>query len=205
VPLVESALAGGDGRTDSVRSQQVDKGMVVILAEKVVGELKAASEKVTKGEPDPAKGAPHNVDEASAFFVAEGEGPAATADKREKGELAGKVRAPIVAALTAAQEAAVAGDAAALTTATGKAQSALDYLFYLAVHRYLGHEGDAVQQAEGGAFYLGIAPRVRTASPAADAAILATLNGGDTAAGRTALNSPEVVTALGLRPDQLQP
>jgi hypothetical protein len=205
VPLVESALVGGDGRSDAARAQQVDKGMVVILAEKVIGELEAAAEKVAKNELDPATGAAHNVDEAYAFFLAEGQGPAATADKREKGELIGKVRAPIVAALTAAQAGAVAGDAGALTTATVQTQSALDYLFYLAVHRYLGHEGDAVQQAEGGAFYLGIAPRVRAASPAADAAIVATLAGGDTAAGRTALNSAEVVTALGLRPDQLQP
>jgi hypothetical protein len=204
VPIVESALAGTGGGSDAARAQQVDKGVVVHLAEKVIGELESATEKVGKGETDPATGAPHNVDEAYAFFVADGEGPAATADKREKKpELAGKVRGPVVEALSAAQTAAAAGDAAGLTAATAQAQAALDYLFYLAVHRYLDHQGDDVAQAEGGAFYLGIAPRVKAASPAADAAILATLGGsGDAQSGRAALDSPEVFTALGLAADQ---
>ena len=198
---LERALTSGG--TDAVRAQQVDKGMVVILAEKVVSELRAAGVKVGKGELDPSKGAPHNVDEAYAFFVAEEQGPAATADKREKSpELAGKVRQPVVDALADAQRAAVAGDAAALTAATTRTQAALDHVFYLAVHRYLAHEGDAVARAEGGAFYLAIQPRVQAASPAADSAILATLAGGDTASGRAALNSPEVFGALGLRAEQ---
>jgi hypothetical protein len=64
------------------------------------------------------------------------------------------------------------------------------------------HEGDEVKQAEGGAFYLAIRPRVRAAAPAADAAILKTLAGGATATGRAALSSPEVFAALGLRADQ---
>jgi hypothetical protein len=89
-----------------------------------------------------------------------------------------------------------------LTAATAQAQAALDHLFYLAVHRYLEHEGDEVKQAEGSAFYLGIAPRVKAAAPDADAAIRATLAGGDTAAGRAALDSPGVFAALGLRADQ---
>jgi hypothetical protein len=203
VPLVEAALAGPAELSDAARAQQVDKGMIVILAEKVIGELESAAAKVAKGETDAAKGAPHNVDEAYAFFVAEGQGPAATADKREKSpELAGKVRAPIVDGLVAAQAAAGAGDAAALEAATAQTQAALDHLFYLAVHRYLDHEGDEVKQAEGGAFYLAIAPRVKAAAPAADATILATFAGGDTAAGRAALNSPEVFSALGLTPEQ---
>jgi hypothetical protein len=203
VPLVEAAVAGTGGLSDAARAQHVDKGVIVILAEKVVGELESAAAKVAKGEIDPAKGAPHNVDEAFAFFVADGEGPAATADKREKTpELVGKVRKPVVDALVAAQDAAGAGDAAALEQATTQTQAALDHLFYLAVHRYLDHEGDEVKQAEGAAFYLGIAPRVAAAAPAADEAIRATLAGGDTAAGRAALDSPEVFSALGLRADQ---
>lgn len=202
VPLVEAAVAGSN-LSDAARAQQVDKGVIVILAEKVIGELESAAAKVVKGETDAAKGAPHNVDEAYAFFVAEGQGPAATADKREKSpDLAGKVRKPIVDGLVAAQTAAGAGDAAALEAATAQTQAALDHLFYLAVHRYLDHEGSDVKQAEGGAFYLAIAPRVKAAAPAADAAILATFAGGDTAAGRAALNSPEVFTALGLAAEQ---
>ena len=143
------------------------------------------------------------MDEAYAFCVAEEQGPAATADKREKApQLVGKVRQPVVEALAGAQRAAVAGDAAVLTAATTRTQAALDHVFYLAVHRYLAHEDDTVAQAEGGAFYLAIQPRGQAASAAADSAILATLAGGDTAAGRTALNSPEVFAALGLRADQ---
>lgn len=203
VPLVRSAATGEAGLSDAARSQLVDKGMIVILAEKVIGELESASAKVAKGDTDAKKGAPHNVDEAYAFFVAEGQGPAATADKRERSpEMVGKVRKPVVDALVAAQTAAGAGDAAALTAATEQAQAALDHLFYLAVHRYLEHEGNDVKQAEGAAFYLGIAPRVKAAAPAADEAIRATLAGGDTTAGRAALNSAGVFTALGLRPDQ---
>lgn len=203
VALVESAVAGRDGASDAARAQSVDKGIIVILAEKVVSELGSAAAKVDKGATDPAKGAPHNVDEAYAFFVADGQGPAATADKREKApELVGKVRKPVVDALVTARAAAQTGDVAALEAATARTQSALDHLFYLAVHRYLGHEGDAVEQAEGSAFYLGIQPRVRAASPAADAAIVATLADGDTVAGRAALDSPEVFAALGLRADQ---
>ncbi len=203
VPLVQAAVAGTEGSSDAARAQHIDKGMIVILAEKVVGELDTAAEKVAKGETDPATGAPHNVDEAYAFFVADGQGPAATADKREKlPELVGKVRQPVVDALTAAREAAAAGDDAALTAATVRTQAALDHLFYLAVHRYLDHQGDEVKQAEGAAFYLGIAPRVTAAAPAADAAIRATLAGGDTATGRAALDSPEVFAALGLAPEQ---
>lgn len=204
VPLVDTALAGTAPGSDAARAQQVDKGIIVILAAKVVGELESAAEKVGKGEIDPEKGAPHNVDEAYAFFVADGQGPAATADKREKKpELAGKVRQPVVEAFMAAQSAALAGDAAGLTAATVGAQSALDYLFYLAVHRYLDHQGDEVAKAEGDAFYLGISPRVTAASPAADTAILATLAGtGDAQTGRAALDSPEVFTALGLGADQ---
>jgi len=204
VPAVESALAGTSGLSDAARAQQVDKGMIVILAEKVVGELESAAAKVAEGSTDPEKGAPHNVDEAYAFFVAEGQGPAATADKREGSqEMVGKVRKPVVDALAAAQAAAVAGDAAALEAATAQTQAALDHLFYLAVHRYLEHEGDDVKQAEGSAFYLAIQPRVQAAAPEADAAILATLAGGDTATGRAGLDSPEVFAALGLRDDQL--
>ena len=203
LPMVAAAVAGKDGLSDAARAQLVDKGMIVVLAEKVIGELESAAEKVAAGKTAAADGAPHNVDEAYAFFVAEGHGPAATADKREaKPELAGKVRGPIVAGLAAAQAAATAGDAAGLTTATAQTQSALDHLFYLAVHRYLEHEGDEVKKAEGSAFYLAIQPRVKAASPTADTAILATLAGGDTAAGRAALDSPEVFTALGLTADQ---
>jgi len=192
---VTTAIAGGS--SDAVRAQAVDKGITVILADKVLGELAAAAEKVAAKELDPKEGAPHNVDEAWAFFTAQDQGPALTADKRAKDfGLEGKVREPIMAALTAAQTAATAGDAAALERATADVQAGLDYVFYLATHKYLDHGGGAVKQAEGAAFYLGIADRVRTTAPAADKAIAAAFAGGDTAAGRAALHEPAVLQAL---------
>jgi hypothetical protein len=192
---VITAIAGGP--SDAVRAQHVDKGITVILADKVIGELEAAAVKVSAKELDPKAGAPHNVDEAWAFFTAQDQGPALTADKRAKDfTLEGKVREPIVAALAAASAAAAAGDSAALERATADVQAGLDYVFYLATHKYLDHGGDAVKQAEGAAFYLGIADRVRAAAPAADQAIRATFAGGDTGAGRAALHQPEVLKAL---------
>jgi hypothetical protein len=192
---VTTAIAGGP--SDAVRAQAVDKGITVILADKVIGELAAAAEKVAAKELDPKSGAPHNVDEAWAFFTAQDQGPALTADKRAKDfGLEGKVREPILTALTAAKTAAAAGDAAALERATADVRGGLDFVFYLATHKYLHHGGDPVKQAEGATFYLGIADRVKAASAASDTAIRATFAGGDTAAGRAALHRPEVLTAL---------
>lgn len=198
---VTKALSGGT--SDAVRAQQVDKGITVILAAKVLGELEAAAEKVAANEVDPQKGAPHNVDEAWAFFTAQDQGPALTADKRAKDfGLEGKVREPILAALTAARTAAAAGDTAALERATADVRSGLDYVFYLATHKYLDHGGDAVKQAEGAAFYLAIADRVRSADASAHQAIEATFAGGDTTAGRAALHQPAVLEALGVEDAQ---
>lgn len=70
------------GASDAVRAQQVDKGISVLLAAKVMEELESAAEKVAAGKTDPAAGAPHNVDETWAFFTARGKGPASTAEKR---------------------------------------------------------------------------------------------------------------------------
>lgn len=200
--IVNAAIDGsGDsaGAEDAVRAQRVDKGITVLLAAKVVDELKAAEEKAATGEKDPAEGAPHNVDEAWAFFVAEEQGPALTADKRAADfGREGKVREPVIAALTAAQKAAAAGDVAALRQASTDVSGALDYIFYLATHKYLDHEGKADKRAEGESFYLAIAERVRSASAEADASIAKAFTSGDAAAGRAALHRPEVLEALGV-------
>ena len=196
VAVVEAALAGGP--SDQVRAQQVEKGITVLLARKVIDELEAASEKVTAKKTAPADGAPHNVDEAWAFFTAKGNGPAATADKRAADfKREGKVREPVVAALVEAQKAAGAGDGQALGLATAKVRAGLDYVFYLATHKYLGG-AEAVARAEGAAFYLGIAPRVKAADAEADAAIAAAFQSGDATAGRAALHRPAVLAALGV-------
>jgi hypothetical protein len=196
VMSVESAIAGGP--SDAVRAQQVEKGITVLLARKVVDELKAAGEKAAAGDIAPADGAPHNVDEAWAFFTAKGHGPASTAEKRAADfDRDGKVLEPIIVALGAAQNAALDGDAGALSAAADEVRAGLDYVFYLATHKYLAAE-DAVGRAEGAAFYLGIVERVRAADAEADRAIAAAFQSGDAEAGRAALHRPAVLTALGV-------
>jgi len=192
---VTAALAGG--KSDAVRAQQVDKGITVILAQKVLDELASAAEKVAAKDLDPKKGAAHNVDEAWAFFIAQEQGPALTADKRGK-DFSTPLRQPVVAALVAARDAALAGENAALADSTARVEAALNHVFYLAVYKYLAHDGDVVKQAEGSAFYLALAAKVKDADAAADSAIRAALSGGDTATGRAALNRAAVLTALGL-------
>lgn len=96
-----------------------------------------------------------------------------------------------------AQKASAAGDAAALQAATAKVQTGVDYVFYLATHKYLAADNE-VGLAEGAAFYLGIAPRVKAADADADAAIRAAFSSGDEASGRAALHRPAVLTALGV-------
>jgi len=200
--VVNAAINGvgdGAGAEDAVRAQRVDKGITVLLAAKVLDELKAAEEKAGKGETDPGSGAPHNVDEAWAFFVAEDQGPAVTADKRAADfGRDGRVREPIVDALAAAQKAAADGDAEALRNAAGDVASGLDYVFYLATYKYLDHDGKADKRAEGETFYLAIAEQVRSASAEADALIVKAFASGDAAAGRAALHRPEVLSALGI-------
>lgn len=103
----------------------------------------------------------------------------------------------MLAALSAAQSAEGKGDANALAAATTATRQALDYIFYLATFKYLAST-DEVGRAEAAAFYRGIQPRVAAADPTADTAITAAFTSADAAAGRTALNSPAVLAALGV-------
>ncbi|MEX2660219.1 MAG: hypothetical protein WD232_11020 [Acidimicrobiales bacterium] len=203
---IEAAIAGtGElvGSSDGVRAQHVDKGISVLLQRKVVDELAAAQAKLADDDTDPASGAPHNVDEAWAFFTAEGNGLAATADKRAADfEREGEVREPVVTALAAAQQASLDGDGDAFAEAAAEVDDALAYIFYLATHKYLDAD-DEVGLAEGAAFYAGIQPRVAAASPEADATITAAFAGdGSSEAGQEALHRPEVLEALAVDDEQ---
>jgi len=187
------------GASDAVRAQRVDKGISVLLAAKVRQELGAAATKLADGKLDPATGAAHNVDEAWAFFTAGGNGLVSTAGKRAADfGRDGAVAEPVLAALAGAQQAALAGDAAALAARTAEVGAALDYIFYLATHKYLDTGGKEATRAEGETFYLGIRPAVQAAAPDADAAITAAFASGDAAAGRAALRQPAVLAALGV-------
>lgn len=202
VALVLAAIDGtGDsaGAADTVRAQRVDKGISVLLAAKVRDELSTAAEKVAANNLAPATGAAHNVDEAWAFFTAGGNGVASTADKRAADfKREGKVAEPVLTALTGAQKAAVAGDATGLAASTVETGHALDYIFYLATHKYLDTGGKEATRAEGESFYLAIQPAVRAASADADAAIVAAFVSGDATTGRAALHQPAVLAALGV-------
>ncbi len=183
----------------AVRRQKVDKGITVILERKVLGELEAAAEKVADNKTDPASGAPHNVDEAWAFYTAEGNGPASTAAKRAGDfKKEGQVHEAVVKALSAAQAAAKSGDAAGLETATGEVEAALDYVFYLATFKYLDTKNDPVTRAEGETFYLGIQPELAKEAADADKAITAGFASGDAQAGRSALNSAAALAVLAI-------
>lgn len=200
---IADAIAGtgsAQGASDPVRAQHVDKGISVLLAAKVSAELDAAREKV--GNTDKAEGAPHNVDEAWAFFTAGGNGLAATADKRATDfGLVGRVREPVLVALGAAQSAALAGDGSALHEAIKRTGDALAYIFYLATYKYLG-AGDEVGRAEGLTFYGGIRSRIAQSHPDADALIVEAFGTGDGQGGRSALNRPDVLNALAIQPDE---
>lgn len=206
IESVRAAIAGtGEmaGASDAVRRQWVDKGLSVLLAEKTVEELGKARAKIEEGNlTPPSSGAVHNVDEAWAFFTAEGEGPAATADKRAADfGREGQVREPVLAALTDAQKAALAGELEAFDAATTAAEEALAYIFYLATFKYLDSD-DEVGRAEGRAFYRGIQATVEAADAGAHQAILAAFESSDAAAGRAALNSATVLSALGVSGDE---
>lgn len=158
---VEDAIAGEGEAADldpAQRRQWIDKGISAALALKVLGELDAAAEKVEAGETDPEEGAPHNVDEAWAFYEAEGNGLASTAEKRAADfGLEGEVHEAVIAALVEAQDAAKAGDAEALARAREDVRGALNRIFALAVKKYLVKGADdEVAAAEGLAFSWGL-------------------------------------------------
>lgn len=137
------------------RRQWIDKGMTVALKVKVLEELGAAAEKLAAGETDAAEGAPHNVDEAWAFFGAGGEGVALTATKRaaDFGLAEDELSRAVIDALSAAQRAAAEGDERGFENARDDARGALNRIFALAVKKYAVEGGeDPVARQEGRAF-----------------------------------------------------
>jgi hypothetical protein len=201
VTFIRDAIAGKGtsvGAPDAVRRQRVDKGISVLLGEKVVAELGTARTKVEAKNVDKTTGAPHNVDEAWAFFTAEGNGLASTAEKRAADfEREGQVKEAVLAALVEAQEAAQQGNLAAFDSATGDVEKAIRYIFYLATFKYLA-SADEVGRTEGRTYYRGIAKVVEQKDDAAHRAIVDAFQSGDPQAGRKALNAAPVLAALGV-------
>ena len=173
----------GAGLSDGARRQLVEKGISAILYGKVLQELDAARGKLEQGETGDADGAPHNVDEAWAFYAGSrgdnGTRPFAlssTARKREADfGFEGKIDAPLQAALADAQSAARSGDLAAFDAAAAEVEGYLNAMFYLASLKYVkSAAGDAEAAsreshlAEGWAFFQTI--RAAAAAGGADSA-----------------------------------
>ena len=181
------------GTSDGVRGQGVEKGIQnQIMVAWVVHELRTAVTKAEAGDIDAASGAPHNWDEAWAFYhgVEPGCAPYATANKRAgnfgtlgaDGETA-QANEAILAAMIDGRDALLAGDAAAAEAASDEIARNLVIIYSQAAIRYASLiEGDLadgddakakVHQAEGLAFWRVIEPYAvwSGADPVAMAAI----------------------------------
>ena len=224
---VRAGLSGSwQGRDvdDLVRRQLINKGLQAIIYGKVLQELTAARSKIEQGNTDDASGAPHNVDEAWAFYVGapndegiRGWSISATARSRAGNfGLDGKVDAPLQQALAQALDASRKGDLAAYDAAAEQVRGRLNTVFYLAALRYAKRAADDVEPgpraehlAEGWAFYQAIHPAVRSASAPAASTVEGLLtqdpagpvSTGSVDALYSALNEGAVVQALGIPPD----
>ena len=168
--------------TDAQRRQAINKGMLRILYHwakfyMIIGQERSSS---------------RLIDEAWAVYVGEevnGRYPnslAALAQARE-GNFGreGTIDIPLREAMDRARQAADAGDAAALETATNEVYSRFNAMFYLATVRYIGRVADdaaagdrdalGTHQVEALAFYQSIQPDVAKSNPSADATIMAYL------------------------------
>lgn len=188
--FVTSAIDGTgpfEGEPDAVRRQGIQKGIQnQIMIAWTVHELVAAGAKAQAGEFDPASGAPHNWDEAWAFYhgAEPGCSPYATADKRGADFGTGEaVNTAILEAMIEGREALLASDAATASAAADEVLRQVTITYVQATIKYATNmdnavdEGDAdsarVQQAEGWAFYRVIEPLIA----AADTGVAQTIDG----------------------------
>ena len=169
-----------EGESDAVRKQGAQKGIMnQIMVAWVVHELGSASGKAADGNFDSASGAPHNWDEAWAFYhgAEPGCGPFATANKRgadfgtvaDDGETA-LANAAILAAMIEGRDALYAGDAAGLDAAVAEVTKQAVIIYSQATIKYATKvlsdiaDGDdaaaRTHQAEGYAFWRVIEPYV---------------------------------------------
>lgn len=224
---VRAGLQGagrGQGLSDDARRQLVEKGFLAVLYGKVLQELDAAREKIQQGNTEDAGGAPHNVDEAWAFYAgaqdesgARPYGLSATARKREADfGLDGKLDEPLQRALAEALEAARRGDLEAFDGAVKQVKGHLNAIFYLASLKYAGAAANdteagprEVHLAEGWAFFQTIRPAVAAASADAARAVEAVysspastpLPSNAASTVYDALNRSDVLSGLGIPED----
>jgi len=207
---VRSGLDGGGSLSDvadGVRAQVVEKGIQnQVMVAWVVHELNSALAKAADGDIDPESGAPHNWDEAFAFYhgAAPGCAPWATADSRA-GNF-GTVGADgttalaneaIVEAMNAGRDALIDGDVDGATEAADEVVRSVVITYSQAAVRYATLVGGDVEageldtaaehRAEGLAFFRVIEAIVADAGADTDAinavydldAELGTTGGGD--------------------------
>jgi hypothetical protein len=224
---VRDAIAGSgraSGLSENARRNLVDKALLMLVYGKALEELDAASSSIAANNLDPNTGAPHAVDEAYAALAGATDGSGirsyavfgAATSQELYFKLGGMVRNPLEAALTNAQRAAVAGDAAAYERAFADVRGLLNAVYYLGALRYAkaveiqtsaaAREGGI---AEGWAYWQTIRAAVTQASPAAARTVEeAFTQGADrdwpaslTASVYSALNEPAVLSALGIPAD----
>ena len=195
------------GESDAVRKQGAQKGIQnQIMISWAIHELVAAMAKAEDGNFDAASGAPHNWDEAWAFYhgVDSGNGPFGTADKRGGNFGTGTaVNDALLTAMADGRDALVAGDVNAAQTAMDEAIKQIRITYIQASIRYASkigsdlESGDAekarVHQAEGLAFYRVIEPMVAEADAEAAAKIAGYF---DLSSEPNALAGPAVKSAL---------
>ena len=179
--FVSAALNGTGvwaGESDAVRKQGVQKGIMnQVMIAWVVHELNAALAKAADGNFDADTGAPHNWDEAWAFYHGSdpGCGPFATANKRAKdfgtlgsdGETA-LANEGLLVAMIDGRDALLAGDEAGAISAANEATKNVFITYAQATIKYAAKvysdleagdtEAARVHQAEGWAFFRIIEP-----------------------------------------------
>lgn len=174
--FVTAALDGTgvfDGEVAAVRAQGVEKGLQnQTMVAWMVHELNSALNKVRDGNIDPDEGAPHNWDEAWAFYhgAQPSCAPHATADKRAAnfGTVAGDTdtattNVEILTAMQDGQQALLDGDVDRAETAADEVMKQLVVTYSQAAIRYASLvpddlaaddlEGARIHQAEGWAFW----------------------------------------------------
>ncbi|HUG85888.1 MAG TPA: FEA1-related lipoprotein, partial [Euzebya sp.] len=181
--FITSALEGTgpfEGAADAGRRQGVQKGIQnQVMVAWTVHELNAALEKAAAGEFDPAEGAPHNWDEAWAFYHGAEPGCSAYATGDKRAENFGTVGADgttalaneaILTAMNAGRDALLAEDAEGAAAAAEEVERNLVIIYSQAAIRYASVVSDdvaagdlesaATHQAEGLSFFRVIAPIV---------------------------------------------
>ncbi len=152
---------GATGRfadaSDAVRAQAVEKGVQnQILVAWTIHELNSALEKAEAGDIDPAEGAPHNWDEAWAFYhgAAPGCAPFATANSRAEnfatltGDGVAEANVAIVEAMNAGRDALIAGDTQTAADAVDEIIRNLVITYSQAAIRYATLVGQDVENGD---------------------------------------------------------